>query len=60
MLDQEFDYLHGSGAYDRNYVRWEEHGREKWKDEYIYEYVEGRLAFLDSFYQDFSLPGRME
>lgn len=60
MLDEEFTYLHGSGAYDRNYIRWEEHGREKWKDEYIYEYVEGRLAFLDSFYQDFSLSGRME
>lgn len=53
MLDEEFAYLHGSGAYDRNYVRWNEHGREKWKDEYIYEFVEGRLAYLDGYYQDF-------
>lgn len=53
MLDEEFAYLHGSGAYDRNYVRWDEHGREKWKDEYIYEFVEGRLQYLDSYYQDF-------
>lgn len=53
MLDEEFAYLHGSGAYDRNYVRWDEHGREKWQDDYIYEFVAGRLAYLDSYYQDF-------
>ncbi len=52
MLDEEFAYLHGSGAYDRNYVRWEEHGREHWKDEYIYEYVTGRLAFLDAYFEE--------
>lgn len=52
MLDEEFAYLHGSGAYDRNYVRWEEHGREHWEDEYIYEYVTGRLAFLDAYFEE--------
>ena len=52
MLDEEFSYLHDSGAYDRNYVRWNEHGREHWKDEYIYEYVSGRLAFLDTYFPD--------
>ncbi|MDE6406087.1 MAG: CotH kinase family protein [Lachnospiraceae bacterium] len=52
MLDEDFDYLHASGAYDRNYVRWEEHGREHWEDVYIYEYVENRLDFLDAYFED--------
>ena len=52
MLDEDFAYLHASGAYDRNYVRWDDHGREHWKDEYIYEYVSGRLAFLDTYFTD--------
>lgn len=52
MLDEDFNYLHDSGAYDRNYVRWNEHGREHWKDEYIYEYVSGRLEFLDTYFTD--------
>ncbi len=60
MLDEEFAYLHGSGAYDRNYVRWDEHGRKTWKDEYIYEYVAGRLSYLDSFYEDFQMPEQQE
>lgn len=51
MLDEDFDYLHASGAYDRNYVRWEEHGREHWEDAYIYEYVENRLNFLDAYFE---------
>lgn len=51
MLDEEFDYLHRSGAYERNYRRWPQ-GTEYWKDEYIYEYVEGRLEFLDDYFQD--------
>lgn len=51
-LDEDFAYLHDSGAYDRNYVRWFEHGREHWKDEYMYEYVTGRLAFLDEYFAD--------
>lgn len=51
MLDEDFDYLHASGAYDRNYVRWEEHGREHWQDAYIYEYVENRLNFLDAYFE---------
>ncbi len=51
MLDENFAYLHNSGAYDRNYVRWEEHGREHWEDAYIYEYVENRLRFLDTYFE---------
>ena len=60
MLDEEFAYLHGSGAYDRNYVRWDEHGRKTWMDEYIYEYVAGRLSYLDSFYEYFQMPEQQE
>lgn len=53
MLDEEFACLHGSGIYDRDYVRWNEQGCEKWKNEYIYEFVDGRLQYLDSYYLDF-------
>lgn len=49
MLDEDFAYLYASGAYDRNYRRWPE-GMDYWKDVYIYEYVEGRLAYLDTFF----------
>lgn len=50
MLDEEFSYLHSSGAYDRNYRRWP-NGAEYWDDSYIYEYVEGRLSYLDSYFE---------
>lgn len=50
MLDEEFSYLHGSGAYDRNYRRWP-NGTEYWDDGYIYEYVEGRLQYLDGYFE---------
>ena len=51
MLDEDFHYLHASGAYDRNYVRWNEHGREHWEDKYIYEYIDNRLRFLDAYFE---------
>lgn len=50
MLDGEFSYLHGSGAYDRNYRLWP-NGTAYWDDRYIYEYVEGRLAYLDDYFE---------
>ena len=50
MLDGEFSYLHGSGAYDRNYRLWP-NGTAYWDDRYIYEYVEGRLAYLDGYFE---------
>lgn len=46
------EYSDSSGAYDRNYVRWNEHGREHWEDEYIYEYVRGRLEFADTYFEN--------
>lgn len=51
MLDEEFSYLHDSGAYDRNYRLWT-NGTEYWDDSYIYEYVEGRLKYLDAYFED--------
>ncbi len=51
MLDKEFGYLHGSGAYARNYQRWPK-GTEYWDDRYIYEYVDGRLKYLDEYFQE--------
>lgn len=50
MLDEQFTYLHASGAYERNYQRWPK-GTEYWSDEYIYEYVDQRIDFLDQYYE---------
>lgn len=50
MADVQFKYLHASGAYDRNYARWP-NGMEYWKDEYIYEYIDGRIDFLDTYFE---------
>lgn len=49
MLDEQFAYLYASGAYKRNYERWPD-GKEYWKDEYIYEYVNKRITFLDRYF----------
>lgn len=43
-----FAYLHDSGAYTRNLVRWPPK-EDCWKDEYIYEYIDKRMEFLDSY-----------
>lgn len=50
MLNREFNYLHSSGAYTRNYQKWQPKG-DYWQENYIYEYVEGRIAFLDTYYE---------
>ncbi|MBD5393092.1 MAG: hypothetical protein HDR71_17195 [Lachnospiraceae bacterium] len=50
MLDRQFRYLHASGAYERNYERWP-NGTEYWSDNYIYEYVDQRIDFLDQYYE---------
>ena len=49
MVDEQFAYLHASGGYKRNYERWP-NGTEYWKDEYIYEFINKRIAFLDGYY----------
>ncbi|MGN1313915.1 MAG: CotH kinase family protein [Lachnospiraceae bacterium] len=50
ILDTQFEYLYASGAYNRNYERWP-NGTEYWQDNYIYEYVEKRIDFLDEYFQ---------
>lgn len=50
IADGQLEYLHASGAYERNYERWP-HGSEYWQDEYIYEYIDGRIDFLDSYFE---------
>lgn len=47
-VDAEFAYLHGSGAYARNYQKWSQ-GTEYWSDNYIYEYIDQRIDYLDSY-----------
>lgn len=49
IADEEFAYLHGSGAYTRNYQKWPE-GTEYWSDEFLYEYIEKRIDYLDSYF----------
>lgn len=59
ILDEQFGYLHASGAYERNYNRWQS-GTEYWQDNYIYEYVTKRIDFLDQYfdqlYEDVTSP----
>ena len=50
MVDVQLEYLHDSGAYQRNYDRWP-HGSEYWDDQYIYEYIDGRIDFLDRYFE---------
>lgn len=49
MFDEQYAYLYASGAYARNYQRWPER-MEYWSDEYVYEYTENRIAFLDNYF----------
>lgn len=51
MLDQELAYLHGSGAYARNLQKWPP-TCDHWQESQLYEYIYGRIAFLDSYYSD--------
>lgn len=51
MLDQELAYLHGSGAYQRNLQKWPP-TCDHWQESQIYEYINGRIAFLDDYYAD--------
>lgn len=51
MLDQELAYLHGSGAYARNLQKWPP-TCDHWQESQFYEYIYGRIAFLDSYYND--------
>ena len=48
MADEQFSYLHGSGAYTRNYQKWPQ-GAEYWSDDYLYEYIDKRIDYLDSY-----------
>lgn len=54
MFNKEFAYLYGSGAYTRNYERWP-NGTEYWQDDYVYEYTEKRIAFLDQYFEQLYL-----
>ncbi len=47
-VDEEYAYLYSSGAYVRNRQKWPPKG-EYWRDEYIYEYIDKRIDFLDSY-----------
>lgn len=46
--DAEFFYLHDSGAYQRNYQKWPQ-GTEYWSDDYLYEYIDKRIDYLDEY-----------
>lgn len=54
MFDEQFAYLYSSGAYERNYECWP-NGTEYWLDEYAYEFVDKRIAFLDQYFEQLYL-----
>lgn len=47
-LDTLFSYLNDSGANQRNQQKWPSKG-EYWREDYIYEYVDRRIDFLDNY-----------
>lgn len=48
IVDMQYRYLRSSGAYSRNAWRWPVEG-DYWSDEYIYEYIDKRIDFLDNY-----------
>lgn len=46
--DMQYEYLYASGAYERNRQKWPPKG-DYWSDDYIYEYIDKRIDFLDSY-----------
>lgn len=49
IANEEFAYLHASGAYARNYQKWPE-GAEYWSDEYLFEYIDKKIDYLDGYF----------
>ena len=52
IADADFEYLHSSGAYDRNYTKWPDSYGD-WSDDLIYSFMENRLEYLDNYYESF-------
>lgn len=48
IVNEQYQYLYSSGAYARNAWLWAEEG-DYWSDEYIYEYIDKRIDFLDDY-----------
>ena len=48
LADAQYQYLYSSGAYARNAWVWPTEG-DYWSDEYIYEYIDKRIDFLDNY-----------
>lgn len=51
IFNSEYAYLYASGAYVRNYERWP-NGTQYWDDNYVFEYVEKRIPFLDQYFEE--------
>ncbi|MCM1342810.1 MAG: CotH kinase family protein [Eubacterium sp.] len=48
IVDAQYQYLYSSGAYARNAWLWPINS-DYWSDEYIYEYIDKRIDFLDDY-----------
>lgn len=48
IVDAQYQYLSSSGAGMRNAWLWQA-GSDDWADEYIYEYIDKRIDFLDEY-----------
>jgi len=55
LADAEFSYLHGSGAYARNYQKWPAE-TDYWLDNYIYEYIDKKIDYLDEYFGQMGEP----
>jgi spore coat protein CotH len=51
LAEKDLALLHNSGAYERNYARWP-HGSKYWKEDFLFDYISGRLKFLDEYLKD--------
>lgn len=64
ITQKNLEYLHNSGAYERNFNRWPYYPQEgddepslvddEWKDEYIFEFINGRIEVLDKYFEEMS------
>lgn len=50
IFDGLYDYLYSTGAYVHNY-QWFPYDTSSWDDNYVYEFIDRRLTFLDKYFE---------
>ena len=49
LVSSYYDYLYSTGAYNRNFTKWPVR-TTVWDDEYIYDYINNRIEYLDQYF----------